>query len=56
MTALMCAASHIRKGHQLKLRDAGALHLANSWDEVEEIASRFLDEASRDAGVNRSSI
>jgi len=52
----LCAASHIRKGHQLKLRDAGAVHLANSWDEVEEIASRFLDEASRDAGVNQSSV
>src|SRR6266480_4248376 len=35
MTAVgLCAASHIREGHQLKLREAGAVHLANSWDEV----------------------
>lgn len=46
MTAVgLCAASHIRQGHQLKLREAGALHLANSWDEVEVIASRFIDGA-----------
>ena len=43
MTAVgLCAASHIRDGHGLKLREAGALHLANSWDEVETIALRFL--------------
>lgn len=48
MTAVgLCAASHIREGHQLKLREAGALHLANSWDDVEGIASRFLDGALR---------
>lgn len=48
MTAVgLCAASHIREGHQLKLREAGALHLANSWNEVEQIASRFLDGALR---------
>jgi beta-phosphoglucomutase-like phosphatase (HAD superfamily) len=40
----LCAASHIREGHQLKLREAGAVHLADSWDEVEKIASQFLTE------------
>jgi len=48
MTAVgLCAASHIREGHQLKLREAGAVHLASSWDEVEAIASRFFGRASR---------
>jgi HAD superfamily hydrolase (TIGR01509 family) len=43
MTAVgLCAASHIRNGHQLRLHEAGAAHLANSWEEVEEIASRFF--------------
>jgi len=43
MTAVgLCAASHIRDGHGLKLEEAGAVHLAHSWREVEEIASRFL--------------
>ena len=47
MTAVgLCAASHIRDGHQLELREAGALHFANSWDEVEKIAPQFLDGAS----------
>lgn len=47
MTAVgLCAASHVRDGHQLRLREAGALHLANSWDEVEKIAPQFLDGAS----------
>jgi beta-phosphoglucomutase-like phosphatase (HAD superfamily) len=48
MTAVgLCAASHIREGHQLKLREAGAVHLAKSWDEVAKIAAQFLDGASR---------
>jgi HAD superfamily hydrolase (TIGR01549 family) len=43
MTAVgLCAASHIRDGHHQKLREAGAVHLANSWDEVEKIAARFF--------------
>jgi HAD superfamily hydrolase (TIGR01549 family) len=43
MTAVgLCAASHIREGHHVKLREAGAVHLANSWDEVEQIALQFL--------------
>jgi HAD superfamily hydrolase (TIGR01509 family) len=43
MTAVgLCAASHIREGHRLKLRDAGAAHVADSWDDVEDIASRFF--------------
>jgi HAD superfamily hydrolase (TIGR01549 family) len=47
MTAVgLCAASHIREGHHIKLRDAGAVHLANSWDEVEEIAAQFFAGAS----------
>jgi len=43
MTAVgLCAASHIRHGHQLKLREAGAVHVADSWDEVGKIASSFF--------------
>jgi beta-phosphoglucomutase-like phosphatase (HAD superfamily) len=43
MTAVgLCAASHIREGHHIRLREAGAVHLADSWDEVETIAARFL--------------
>jgi beta-phosphoglucomutase-like phosphatase (HAD superfamily) len=41
MTAIgLCAASHIRDGHDVKLHDAGAVHLAQSWSEVE----RFVDQ------------
>lgn len=48
MTAVgLCAASHIRDGHHQKLREAGAVHLANSWDEVEEIAERFFAGSAR---------
>ena len=48
MTAVgLCAASHIREGHHLKLREAGAVHLGNSWDEVEKIAAQFFADASR---------
>lgn len=48
MTAVgLCAASHIREGHHLKLREAGAVHLANSWNEVEKIASRFFSDVPR---------
>ena len=44
MTAVgLCAASHIREGHDIKLRDAGAVHLAQSWGEVEGIALRFFE-------------
>ena len=43
MTAVgLCAASHIRSGHRQKLREAGAAYLANSWEEVEQIAARQL--------------
>jgi len=43
MTAVgLCAASHIRDGHDTKLRDAGAVHLAPSWAEVERFALEFL--------------
>jgi HAD superfamily hydrolase (TIGR01509 family) len=43
MTAVgLCAASHIREGHDVKLRDAGAVHLAKSWPEVERFALRFF--------------
>ena len=38
----LCAASHIRDGHDAVLRDAGAVHLANSWAEVERLALRFF--------------
>jgi HAD superfamily hydrolase (TIGR01509 family) len=43
MTAVgLCAASHIRKGHDFRLRDAGAVHLAHSWSEVERFAHQFF--------------
>ena len=43
MTAVgLCAASHVREGHDLKLRDAGAVHLAHSWSDVEQIAQQFF--------------
>jgi HAD superfamily hydrolase (TIGR01509 family) len=32
-----CAASHIRDGHEARLRDAGAVHVARSYAEVERI-------------------
>jgi len=38
----LCAASHIRDGHDLKLRDAGAVHLAKSWSQVEHFALQFF--------------
>jgi len=42
MTAVgLCAASHIREGHDVRLRDAGAVHLAHSWREVERFALQF---------------
>jgi HAD superfamily hydrolase (TIGR01509 family) len=44
MTAVgLCAASHIRDGHDVKLQDAGAVHLARSWKEVERIAVDFFE-------------
>jgi HAD superfamily hydrolase (TIGR01509 family) len=41
-TVGLCAASHIRDGHDLRLRDAGAVHLAQSWPDVERIALQFF--------------
>jgi hypothetical protein len=38
----LCAASHIRAGHDLKLRDAGAAQLAQTWAEVEHFAHQFF--------------
>src|SRR5258707_5044381 len=38
----LCAASHIREGHDLKLRHAGAVHFAHSWPEVERLACLFF--------------
>ena len=38
----LSAASHIREGHDLKLRDAGAVHLAQSWSDVERFALQFF--------------
>jgi HAD superfamily hydrolase (TIGR01509 family) len=47
MTAVgLCAGSHIRPGHHLRLREAGASHLAGSWDEVATFAELFLERAS----------
>src|SRR5204863_7536835 len=44
MTAVgLCAASHIREGHDLKLSDAGAVHLARSWSDVELFALHFFN-------------
>jgi beta-phosphoglucomutase-like phosphatase (HAD superfamily) len=44
MTAVgLCAASHMRAGHDLTLLDAGAVHLANSWADVERFALRFFE-------------
>jgi len=44
MTAIgLCAASHIRDGHDARLRDAGAAHLAHSWAEVEQFARPFFE-------------
>ncbi|SDJ22920.1 haloacid dehalogenase superfamily, subfamily IA, variant 3 with third motif having DD or ED/haloacid dehalogenase superfamily, subfamily IA, variant 1 with third motif having Dx(3-4)D or Dx(3-4)E [Bradyrhizobium sp. Rc2d] len=43
MTAVgLCAASHIRAGHHLKLKNAGAVHLADSWFDVERFAVEFF--------------
>ncbi|GGC67413.1 HAD family hydrolase [Chelatococcus reniformis] len=43
MTAIgLCAASHIRDGHAARLQEAGAVHMASSWAEVEVIAARLL--------------
>ncbi len=43
MTAIgLCAASHIREGHDLRLRDAGAVHLAHSRLKVERFALQFF--------------
>ena len=43
MTAIgLCAASHIREGHHLKLKDAGAVHLAHSWSDVEHFALQYF--------------
>ena len=38
----LCAASHIRTGHDEALRAAGATHIAASWREVDMIATEFL--------------
>jgi HAD superfamily hydrolase (TIGR01509 family) len=42
-TVGLCAASHIRAGHDVRLRDAGAVHLAHSWPEVERFALEFFN-------------
>jgi hypothetical protein len=36
------AASHIRDGHDLKLREAGAVHLAQSRPDVQRFAVQFF--------------
>jgi HAD superfamily hydrolase (TIGR01509 family) len=44
MTAVgLCAASHIRDGHDAILREAGAVHLAQSWADVERFALGFFE-------------
>jgi HAD superfamily hydrolase (TIGR01509 family) len=43
MTAVgLCAANHIRDGHDSRLRGAGAVHLAYSWSDVERFAHQFF--------------
>ncbi|MBR0800999.1 HAD-IA family hydrolase [Bradyrhizobium jicamae] len=43
MTSIgLCAASHIRDGHDAALREAGASHLARSWREAEQLAEQFF--------------
>jgi HAD superfamily hydrolase (TIGR01509 family) len=43
MTAIgLCAGSHIRDGHGARLKDAGAAHIAHSWEKAEDIAAEFL--------------
>ena len=50
MTAVgLCAASHIRDGHDVKLRDAGAVHLAQTWAEVEHFALQFFERQATNA-------
>jgi beta-phosphoglucomutase-like phosphatase (HAD superfamily) len=55
----LCAASHIREVHDLKLRDAGAVYLAHSWSDVERFALTFSKASTHalrwyHAGVNRT--
>ncbi|SFI70658.1 haloacid dehalogenase superfamily, subfamily IA, variant 3 with third motif having DD or ED/haloacid dehalogenase superfamily, subfamily IA, variant 1 with third motif having Dx(3-4)D or Dx(3-4)E [Bosea sp. OK403] len=38
----LCAASHIRAAHAERLRAAGATHIATSWQEVDTLATEFL--------------
>ena len=50
----LCAASHIRDGHDLKLRDAGRrVHLAHSWSDVERVAHEFFKNSDA-PGVSRT--
>ena len=61
MTAVgLCAASHIREGHDVKLRDAGRGHLAQSWARwsgsrggFSRVTSRPLFSLSGDRGYRR---
>jgi len=41
----LLAASHIRDGHEARLRDAGAAHIAHSYREVEAITRALLRDA-----------
>ena len=46
MTAVgLCAGSHIRDGHSERLKEAGAVYLAQSWPDVADIARDFLRSA-----------
>ena len=38
----LSAASHVRSGHADRLKDAGALHLAHTWEAATPIAEHFL--------------
>jgi len=39
----LCAAGHIREGHEAKLKDAGAHYTANDWSEVDRLMPRLFE-------------
>ena len=43
MTVLgLCAGSHIRPGHDVRLREAGATHIARTWNEAAILVAKLL--------------
>jgi hypothetical protein len=43
----LLAASHIRDGHEARLRSAGAAHVARNYDELETITRVLLAAGAR---------